>query len=196
MAPEYPFRDPEQAQAHLAAIIESSHDAIISKTVDGIVLTWNAGAERLYGYSAVEAKGQPMTFLLPAECLGEELEILDRIRRGEGVEYVETVRLRKDGRKIHVSLTLSPIRDRGGQIVAVSHIARDITERRRMEEAMRRTQKLESLGVLAGGVAHDFNNLPTTIMGNATLALHAMQPTYPDRPLVDEIVRASVVRLK
>src|SRR6202051_1826625 len=102
MVPEHPFRDLEQAQSHLAAIIESSHDAIISKTLDGIVLTWNAGAERLYGYSAAEAKGQPLTFLLPAERLDEELEILDRIKRGDRVEQVEMVRLRKDGRQIHV----------------------------------------------------------------------------------------------
>lgn len=260
-----------------------------------------------------------MTFLLPPERLNEELEILDRVKRGELVEYVETVRLRKDGHQVHVSLTISPIRDQGRQIVAVSHIARDITgrkhvedlvresesklrallesasqgviaidaagrieltnakaeelfgyrreellgqtlemllperyrgghighraeyfsnprprpmglgldlagrrkdgtefpveialsfvptqggplaiafinditERKRTEETQRRTQKLESLGVLAGGVAHDFNNLLTTIMGNATLALQAMRSTSPDRLLIEEIIQAS-----
>jgi two-component system cell cycle sensor histidine kinase/response regulator CckA len=189
--PQQRFRDLEQAQSHLAAIVEFSDDAIISKTLDGIVLTWNAGAERLYGYSAAEAKGQPLTFLLPAGHLDEEVEILDRIKRGDRVDHVERVRQRKDGRQINVSLTISPIKDSSGQIVAISHTARDTTEYRRMEEAMRRTQRLESLGVLAGGVAHDFNNLLTTIMGNVTLALDAIRPTSPDRLLLDEIARAS-----
>jgi PAS domain S-box-containing protein len=100
-------------------------------------LTWNAGAERLYGYSATEAQGQPMAFLLPRDRVDEELEILRRINRGERVDQVETVRLRKDGRQIHVSLTISPIRDRTGEIVAVSHIAREINERTRAEDSVR-----------------------------------------------------------
>ncbi|HXI44541.1 MAG TPA: PAS domain S-box protein, partial [Bryobacteraceae bacterium] len=142
----------EQAVWHLAAIVESSEDAIISKTLDGIVLTWNAGAERLYGYSAAEAKGQSMSFLLPPDRPDEEREILERVKRGERVEHFETARIRKDGRRIDVSLTISPIRDREGNITGASHIARDITDGKRFKEQLLQTAKLESLGVLAGGV--------------------------------------------
>jgi PAS domain S-box-containing protein len=132
--------DSEQATSHLAAIVESSDDAIISKTPDGVVLTWNSGAERIYGYSAPEAGGRPMTFLLPPDRQVEESEILERINRGRRVQHYETVRLRKDGRRIHVSLSISPIRDNAGRIVAISHIARDITERKRAEAAIRESE--------------------------------------------------------
>src|ERR1043166_5429213 len=145
--------NPEDATAHLAAIVESSEDAIISKTLDGTVLTWNAGAEHVYGYTAAEAIGRPMTFLLPEDRPDEETLILERIGRWERVEHFETVRRSKSGDRIDVSLTISPIRDNNGRIFAASHVARNITERKRLDEQLRHTQKLESLGVLAGGVA-------------------------------------------
>ena len=182
---------PEQAVWHLAAIVESSEDAIISKTLDGMVLTWNAGAERLYGYSAAEAKGQSMSFLLPPDRPDEEREILERIKRGERVEHFETARLRKDGRRIDVSLTISPIRDREGHITGASHIARDITEGKRFKEQLLQTAKLESLGVLAGGVAHDFNNLLVGILGNASLALETLSSNNPSRTMIRDILDAS-----
>jgi PAS domain S-box-containing protein len=175
----------------LAAIVESSEDAVISKTLQGVILTWNSGAERVYGYPAAEAVGQPMTMLIPAERLDEEADILARIGRGESVEHFETVRRKKGGELIDVSLTVSPIRNRNGVIIGASHVARDITERKRFDEQLRHTQKLESLGVLAGGVAHDFNNLLTGILGNTSLALETLSTNNPARGLLRDVINAS-----
>jgi PAS domain S-box-containing protein len=124
-------------QARLAAIVESSHDAIVSKTLDSIVRSWNRGAEEVFGYSAAEMLGQPITRLIPSERQDEEQMILERIRRGERVDHYETVRVTKDGRRIDVSLTVSPVRDAAGRIIGASKIARDITARRRAEETAR-----------------------------------------------------------
>jgi PAS domain S-box-containing protein len=120
----------EEAREHLAAVVDSSDDAIISKTLDGTIKTWNRGAERVFGYSPSEAVGKPMLMLIPPERTSEESDILACIRRGESVEHFETVRVRKDGRKIDISATISPIRDGRGAIVGVSKIARDISQRR------------------------------------------------------------------
>ncbi|PWU03568.1 MAG: histidine kinase [Terriglobia bacterium] len=175
----------------LAAIVSFAEDAIISKTLEGIILTWNLGAERVYGYSASEVAGKPMTLLLPEDRPNEETEILGRIRRGERVEHFETVRKTKSGDLIDVSLTISPIRDSGGRIIGASHVARNVTERRQLEDQLRHTQKLESLGVLAGGVAHDFNNLLTGILGNASLALESVSGHHPIRSLLRDVISAS-----
>ncbi|WP_010584669.1 hybrid sensor histidine kinase/response regulator [Schlesneria paludicola] len=131
----------EEAQARLAAIVESSDDAIISKSLDGVIRTWNAGAERLFGYSSTEAIGQPITLILPPERLVEEREILNRLRRGERVDHFETVRLAKGGRTLNVSLTISPIRDAGGRVVGASKVARDITSRTQIEADLRRSEE-------------------------------------------------------
>jgi PAS domain S-box-containing protein len=128
----------EEALAHLAAIVESSEDAIVSKTLNGTILTWNAGAEQVYGYTAEEAIGQPMMLLLPADRTDEENDILARISRGERVDHFETVRRNKQGEHIHVSLTISPIRDRNGKIIGGSHVARNINERKRLDERLER----------------------------------------------------------
>ena len=121
------------ARAHLAAIVESSEDAIVSKTLQGIILSWNKGAERLFGYTATEAVGQPVTMLIPSERLDEEQQILAHIVRGDPIEHFETVRLSKDGRRIDISLTVSPIRDTSGSIVGASKVARDISRRKTLE---------------------------------------------------------------
>ena len=120
-------------RAHLAAIVESSDDAIVSKTLQSVILSWNKGAERLFGYSAQEAIGQPITMLLPPDRRDEEQQILQRIIRGERIEHFETVRVSKDGRRIDISLTISPIRDAGGAIVGASKVARDISHRKSLE---------------------------------------------------------------
>ena len=130
----------EEAQAQLAAIVQSSDDAIISKTLTGLITSWNRGAERIFGYRAEEVVGRPFMLLIPPERAGEEAEILARIARGEGLEGFETVRLRKDGRRIDVSVTTSPLRDRAGRITGVSKIARDITEQKRAREALRQSE--------------------------------------------------------
>lgn len=122
----------EKARAQLAAIVESSDDAIISKTLDGIITTWNPGAEKLFGYAADECVGKPMLMLFPPESAQEEAEILQRITQGETTSHLDTIRLAKDGSRIDVSVTISPIRDGNGQIVGVSNVARSIAERKQM----------------------------------------------------------------
>jgi PAS domain S-box-containing protein len=128
----------EEARNQLAAIVESSDDAIISKTLDGTIVSWNAGAERIFGYSAEEATGRLITLLIPPELHDEELQIREKLKRGGPVEHYETLRLPKDGSRIHVSLTISPIKDSNGRIIGASKIARDITERKRAEEEIRK----------------------------------------------------------
>jgi two-component system, cell cycle sensor histidine kinase and response regulator CckA len=125
----------EETQARLAAIVNSSDDAIIGKTLEGIITSWNPGAEKVFGYSATEAIGKPMLMLFPPERLNEEKEILEKIARGEKVEHFETVRVRKGGKRIDVSVTLSPIVDGNGKITGASKIARDITERKLAEKS-------------------------------------------------------------
>ncbi|MFZ0827242.1 MAG: PAS domain S-box protein [Verrucomicrobiia bacterium] len=126
----------EETLSRMAAIIESSDDAIISKTLGGIITGWNRGAEKLFGYSAKEVIGQPALMLFPPERVEEEADILARIARGEGVDHFETTRVCKDGKRIEVSVTISPIKDSQGRIVGASKIARDISERRKLESAV------------------------------------------------------------
>lgn len=128
--------DAEVMRNRLAAIVESSDDAIISKTLDGIIVTWNRGAEKIFGYRAEEAIGKPITLLIPHDHENEEPAILDRLRRGERVDHYQTVRRRKDGRLIDISLTISPVRDASGVIVGASKIARDITHQKAIERAL------------------------------------------------------------
>jgi PAS domain S-box-containing protein len=131
---------------HFVAIVESSDDAIVSKNLDGIIQTWNAAAERLFGYSAEEAIGQPVTMLIPAERLSEEPGILSRIRRGERVHHFETVRRRKNGSLVDISLTISPVRDDAGRIIGASKNARDITERKEAQSKLQVSeQRLQEL---------------------------------------------------
>ena len=164
-------RQAEEMQARFAAVVEFSDDAIISKTVDGIITGWNPGAEKLFGYGACETVGRSILLLFPPDRMNEEREILARVARGEGVSHFETVRVTKGGRHLEVSMTISPLRDGAGKIIGVSTIARDITERKRLEAQFRQAQKMEAIGQLAGGVAHDFNNILTVIHCNASLLL-------------------------
>ena len=147
--------------ALLAAIVESSADAIITKDLDGIITSWNNAAERLFGYSAGEAVGQPVTILIPVERLDEEPDILARIRRGESVKHYETERVTKDGRFIDISLTVSPIHGEDGAVIGASKIARDVTERRRAEAEL---TKLASIVESSGDaiISKDLNGVITS----------------------------------
>ena len=157
----------QEMAARLAAIVESSDDAIISKTLDGKVLTWNAGAERMYGYSASEIVGRSIYSLVPERLQQDEQRILGQVAQGKPVHHYETVRCRKDGKEIDISLALSPIRDGNGTITGASSIQRNISERKRAEEALRQAAKMEAIGILAGGLAHDFNNQLYAVSGFA-----------------------------
>jgi PAS domain S-box-containing protein len=128
-------------RAYLATIVESSDDAIVGKDLDGTITSWNSGAARLFGYSAAEAVGRSITFLMPADRQAEEVQILDRLRRGEKIEHFDSVRQTKDGRLIDVALTISPIKDRSGTIIGISKIARDITAKRLAEKALRASER-------------------------------------------------------
>jgi PAS domain S-box-containing protein len=145
----------------LASIVESSDDAIISKNLDGIITSWNAGAERIFGYSAVEAVAQPITIVIPQDRRHEEPEILARIRRGGRVDHFETVRQRKDGELIAVSLTISPVRNDKGEIVGASKIVRDITEQKRNQER---------IGTLAREAEHRSKNMLATVQAVVNLS--------------------------
>jgi PAS domain S-box-containing protein len=134
-------RRADYATRQLASIIESSDDAIVSKDLNGIVISWNAGAERVFGYSAEEMIGKPITIVIPEDRQDEEPEILRRLRNGERVDHFETVRRRKDGSLIDISLTISPVKDTEGHIIGASKIARDITDRRQAQAALRASER-------------------------------------------------------
>jgi PAS domain S-box-containing protein len=158
-------------RARLAAIIDSSDDAIVGKTLDGIVTSWNAGARHVFGYAAEEMVGQPITRLIPPDCTDDLATILAAIRRGERVDHYETQRVRKDGRRIHVSLSVSPIKDSSGAIVGAAKIARDITQRKEDDEELRRQREtidtLYQVG-LALAAELDLDNLLQAVTDAAT----------------------------
>jgi len=145
----------------LAAIVESSDDAIISKDLNGIILSWNRGAERLFGYTPAEAIGKPVTMLIPSERHDEEPKIIQRLVRGERIEHYETVRQRKDGSSVEISLTVSPIKDDGGRVVGASKIARDITEQKVARERIQ---------LLAHEVDHRAKNLLALVQATVHLS--------------------------
>ncbi|HKP94333.1 MAG TPA: PAS domain S-box protein [Fibrobacteria bacterium] len=166
----------EDAARKFAAIVQFSNDAIISKDLNSIITSWNPAAERIFGYTAEEMIGKSVTLLIPANHIDEEPDILRRIGRGETISHYETVRRRKDGTLIDISLTVSPLKDDQGKIVGASKIARDITDLKSTEEQLRQSQKMEAVGRLAGGIAHDFNNLLTAIIGFTDMARAESDP--------------------
>jgi PAS domain S-box-containing protein len=148
----------DDIRSRLAAIVDSSDDAIIAKDLNGIITHWNESAERLFGYQAEEIIGQSVLTIIPSELHDEEPLILASLRAGEKIDHYETERLRKDGRRVAVSITISPIKDEKGRIIGASKIARDISERKKVEEALIQSEKLAATGRMAAALAHEVNN--------------------------------------
>ena len=184
-------RRAEETSRLLVSIVTSSEDAIISKDLHGVITSWNKGAERIFGYTAAEAIGQPITLIADPEHREEMAQILERITRGERVEHYETRRRTKGGQIVHVSLTVSPMHDASGRIVGASKIARDITKLRHLEEQLRHAQKMEALGTLAGGIAHDFNNILAAILGYTELAQCEIPVASPVGAWLQKVLTAS-----
>ena len=177
----------EQATLLLAAIVESSHDAIVSKSLNGVITSWNKGAERLFGYTAEEAVGQNITLIIPAERRDEERTILEQLARGERVDHFETVRMRKDGSLLDVSLTISPMKDASGRVVGASKLARDITERKRAEEALHQAQtdlahasRLTTMGEFTASLAHEVKQPIAAVVTNANTCVRWITRDEPD----------------
>ena len=169
----------EEKNEQLAALVEFADDAIVGLDMDRRITVWNKGAERVYGYTAEEMIAAPTSTLIPPELEEEARIIRERIQRGEQVEHFETTRLRKDGARITIALTLSGIRDASGRIVGLASVARDITQQKAMEARINRARRLEGLATLAGGVAHQFNNINTSVKGY--LDLLKMEKRLPAR---------------
>jgi len=157
----------ERANADLAAIVECADAAIIRKDLDNKVITWNRGAERMYGYSAEEAIGQTMAAVVPPDRASEDAAVKEKVRRGESVNHLETIRLTKSGEPIHVLMTISPIQDRSDIVTGIALVAWDITQIKQLEGRLAQAQKLESIGQLAAGIAHEINTPIQYIGDNA-----------------------------
>jgi two-component system cell cycle sensor histidine kinase/response regulator CckA len=183
-------RRAEEALRAMAAIVESADDGMVRMGTDMRIQTWNRGAARLYGYVGDEAVGRSIELLVPPDLVGAMREVVHRVLGGDSVQGYETVRLTRGGRAVNVSLTLSPVRDELGSVVAIAEIARDITASKALELALLQSQKLESVGRLAGGIAHDFNNLMTGVLGFSDLTLARLEPQHPVRSYVEEVKRA------
>ncbi|HEY5056382.1 MAG TPA: PAS domain S-box protein [Acidobacteriaceae bacterium] len=188
---------PIEARLQLAAIVDSSEDAIISKGLNGIITSWNAAAMRLFGYTAAEVIGQSILLLIPPELHHEEPEILRKMRAGERIEHFETRRRRKDGHLVEISLTISPIRDTSGKVIGISKIARDITDRRQTEAALIESERLASIGRMAASIAHEVNNPLEAILNLGYLI--AEDPSLNDEArkyaqlLIAEVLRVSEI---
>ncbi|HUB83318.1 MAG TPA: PAS domain S-box protein [Bryobacteraceae bacterium] len=182
----------------LASIVESSDDAIISKDTRGIITSWNKGAEKIFGYTAGEVVGKPISIIAAPDRVDEMPRILARILHGERIDHYETVRRAKSGKLVNISLTVSPLYDAEGRIVGASKIARDITEqvntraeRKALQDQLLQAQKMEAIGRLAGGIAHDFNNMLTVISGYNRMILEGLPAMDPSRQYAEEILEAA-----
>ena len=184
-------REVQEAIARLAAIVSSSSDAIIGKTLDGMITSWNAAAERIFGYSSSEMVGESVFKLIPEELHDTERSVLARLRQGEAVELSETERIRKDGKRIWISLSVSPVRDATGAMVGAASIKRDVTESRLMRQHLHDTQRFQAVGQLAGGIAHEANNQMTVVLGASQFLLRRPDLAPSAREDVELIRRAA-----
>jgi PAS domain S-box-containing protein len=178
-------------RSKLALIIDSSEDAILSKDLSGVITSWNRGAEHIYGYRADEVIGKHISLLTPSDRPDEISEILQKIRKGETIEHYQSVRVTKDGRRLDVSISVSPLRDATGEIIGASAIARDVTAQKRAEGQLRQAQKMEAIGRLAGGVAHDFNNVLAIINACTEFLRDRIDPVSEPSRYVENIKKAT-----
>jgi PAS domain S-box-containing protein len=178
-------RERELESTRLAAIVSSSDDAIISKTLDGTILSWNAGATSIFGYEATDMVGQSIFRIIPPELYEEEKQILHRLRQGERIHHYETARIAKDGRRVEISLTVSPLLNKYGKVIGASKVARDITTSREAEAELQRVRielarvaRVTTLGELTAAIAHEVNQPLTGVIssGNACLRWLAANP--------------------
>jgi PAS domain S-box-containing protein len=198
----------DEARERLAAIIDSSDDAIVGKTLEGIITSWNRGAEQMFGYSAAEAIGHHITLIIPPELHAEEDDVLAHLRRGEKIDHFETVRQTKDGRRLNISLTVSPIRDGHGRIIGASKVARDITARKRAdeereqliarEEAARRTAEEANRlkDDFLATVSHELRNPLNSIVGWAALLRSSKLDEEKRARAVEAILRGAQAQTK
>jgi PAS domain S-box-containing protein len=180
-----------ESRSRLALIIDSSEDAIIAQGLDGIITSWNKGAERVYGYTPEEAVGEHISLLAPSDRPDEIPETLRKIARGESIEHYESLRVTKDGRLLNVSISVSPLRNAQGDVIGASAIARDITAQRRTENQLHQSQKMEAIGRLAGGVAHDFNNILGIIKACSEFLRDRIDPAAEPSLYVENIKKAT-----
>lgn len=188
--------DPQQL---LAAIVDSADDAIVSKTLDGVIQSWNRGAERMFGWTAAEAVGRHITMIIPEERRAEEDDIIARIRRGEPVDHLETVRRAKDGRSVDVSVTISPVKDPSGRIVGASKVARDITERRRLEDERDRLlveaeASNRAKDHLLATVSHELRTPLNSILGYARLLENGSLDEAARRHAISVMIRSATTQ--
>jgi PAS domain S-box-containing protein len=186
-------RRADEVRAQLAAIVASSDDAIIGKTLEGVITSWNAGAQRLYGYTAEEVDGQSIALLVPPERSDELPAILARLRKGERMQHVETVRMRKDGQRLDVSLCISPIKDANGRLIGAATIARDITERKQVEAYLKAS--LQEKEVLLKEIHHRVKNNLQVVSSLLGLQAHMLEDPHLRTPFEDSQARIQTMAL-